>query len=193
MLTVLVGMSLLTGLVSTPDATPGIPIAELTRAIEECLPANWTLKECVEGEIPMGHHFGRRYAGPRGYKLVVVGPEDVNLCWRSRDGEEHREALAKEALHIWIMPDKYRNSFISRVNPKRPILPKLIHDDAFRVYAEPSHKLVVQERFDSILSKASMTSWPGSPEHTGVLSWKNWRSDVKACFARLDAKETPAP
>jgi len=171
-------------LASVAGAQEEGPRAEVA-AIEAAAPPAWHAARVEQGTIPSGHHWGERYGGPRGTLLVLVGPTDVFLNWSERGGPWHREALAKESLHIWVMPPSYRDSFWSFLNIHRPAQPELVFKgERSRVYARASHEAVDTPRLQELLGQYA-TAWPDSPHETGALSWRTWRQDLTLALEQL--------
>lgn len=139
-----------------------------TAVVAAHLPNGWMVATREDGQLPQGHYcgdWGRDYAGPRGH-VVAVGPQAVAMSWRANDGTAHKDAIARESLDVWIMPANYREGLWSRVNLHAPEHPTEVFAGAsVKVFAMPSHALVDQVRFKSILANANETDWPDSPAH----------------------------
>src|SRR5687768_8807404 len=113
--------------VAACSAAPSEPRPDRVSSIVlKSAPAGWSVAEDVAGQLPEGHYWGdwgRDYQGPRGRRLVLVGPREIDFSWRDRLGAWQREKIAKEALYLWIMPGDYRESWASWLNPHAPLHP----------------------------------------------------------------------
>lgn len=154
--------------------------------ITKKLPSNWRLVEKKMDEVPWGHYWGMKYTGPKGVLLVFEGSRDVFLHWNDKSGNRHQDALAKEILNLWIMPPDYTESWKRFFVMKRPISAELIYSGGTaKIYGMPDHRLPpeAEKKFNEILlTRASITSWPDSPQNTGTLSWTKWKRDIKNIF-----------
>jgi hypothetical protein len=77
-----VPLMLLVAACSKDSSGPG---PEAVRAIVlKQAPAGWVVVEDVLGQVPYGHYWGTRedkYRGPRGRRVVLMGPRDVPFTW----------------------------------------------------------------------------------------------------------------
>jgi hypothetical protein len=157
------------------------------KAIIAAAPRGWTLAEVVPNQFPWGHN---RSGGAKngGVKLILVGPQDVECVWRDSSGAWHSEVLAKESLELWIMPPYYYESLSDLINIHRPIPARLVHDGtSVRVYAQPSIRLVSEQRSREVLQQAAETGGCPRAPYNGAtqLSWSNWQEDLnRALTAR---------
>lgn len=72
----------------------------------------------------------------------------------------------------------------SRISPHAPAHPSTVFSGQnVKVFAMPSHALVNQVRFKSILANANETDWPDSPARTMKLSWATWRTTLSSVLA----------
>jgi hypothetical protein len=143
-------------------------------------PAGWAVAEDTSGQVPEGHYWGdqgREYRGPRGRRVVFMGPRDVEFTWRDRNGALQHEKLGKETLELWIMPGHYWESLASKLNFHAPEPAELIFAGAnVRVYAKPSARVTSEARFKAILKEATETRGLESDQ---PLSWSTWRTDLQ--------------
>jgi hypothetical protein len=165
-----------------------------SRAILSVLPPGWTLAETKAEQIPDGHHWDwrKKYDGPKGQLLVLTGPTDVPFAWCDYNGEWHQEFLEKESLNLWVMPPKYRDSWLSIFNPKRgPRARSIYSRKGGTVYALPSVRVTSKARFDELLrGKVRETRSSDSPASKGVLSWETWEGDLKRALEKSETKPT---
>jgi hypothetical protein len=110
----------------------------------------------------------------------------VNFQWRDHQKQLHQEAIAKEALKLWIMPPEYHESWKRHFMFHRPIPAILIEaGEAAKVYGFQTHHIVNRPKFEARLKEAIFTSWPNSPHDEGSpLSWKSWRKDLKTVLKK---------
>jgi hypothetical protein len=165
---------------SACSGTTGGPQADSVPTIVlKLAPAGWALAEDTSGQIPEGHYWGdqgREYRGPRGRRVVFIGPRDVEFTWRDQNGALQHEKLGKETLELWIMPGHYRESLASKLNFHAPEPAELIFAGAnVRVYAKPSARVTSEARFKAILKEATETQGLDSQG----LSWSTWRADLQ--------------
>jgi hypothetical protein len=161
--------------------SPNEALGQAAVRIERVLPAGWSIVENKSGEIPWGHHWCDEYSGPKGLKIVVVGPSQVSVEMQV-SGEWRSFSAAREALDIWVMPSQYSDSWKSSFCFHRPIQPAAIDaNGSFRMYARPAHRLNSEVEFRELLSKAGASAWPASPlNDPSRLSWKTWPNDLKS-------------
>jgi len=165
--------------VTTP---PQPDLESATASVASHLPQGWTVARIEDGQLPTGHYWGdwgANYTGPRGRHLVLLGPGTVNVCWKDAAGTWRNDAVARESLDVWLMPENYSESLWSRINPHAPPTPWLLSSrGGIQLYAMPSHEVVDQKRFDAILRAALEVDWPRSPGRTGEVSWGDWRGKL---------------
>jgi hypothetical protein len=151
------------------------------KAILDAAPQTWSLAATIPDKLPQGYRWSSGANQHGGTQLVLVGPRDVNFSWRDHAGDWHSEALAKEALKVWIMPGYFRDSLANAFNPHAPVHAPLVFSSAtVRVYALPTHRIFNEERFQDLLKQATATDWPESPARgTTPLSWSTWRQHLK--------------
>ena len=126
---------------------------------------------------------------------MIQGQADVNFWWRDRQGKTHHEALAKEAIKVWIMPPEYGESWKRHFMPHGPIPAELIASGhAGRVYGYQTHRLVKKDEFNILLKQAVQTSWPDSPhDKRGALSWADWKKDLGSTLKSVAAGTSDCP
>lgn len=158
-----------------PDRVPTIVL--------ESAPAGWSVAEDVAGQLPEGHYWGdwgRDYQGPRGRRLVLVGPREVDFAWRDQLGVWQQEKLGKEALYVWIMPGNYRESWASWLNPHAPPHAELSFAGTnVRVYAKAGVHVTSEARLKAILKHATETGGMDTDGRERTLSWSTWRTDLQ--------------
>ena len=178
------------GLAIACGSGPGFQITDpydnpaMTKAIVRVAPPGWKLAETKSDQIPWGHHWSDGYKGHGGTKLTLVGPRDVEFRWSDNSGTPHEEPLAKESLELWIMPGQYREG-MSILDFHAPVPADLVFSGkAVRIYGQPSHRIVAQQRFQELLKQATATDWPRSPHRRETpLSWAAWKADVERAAA----------
>ena len=149
------------------------------------IPTGWKIKETQEGQIPWGHYWGSEYSGPTGCLILLEGPADVNFHWQDSGGKWHAEPIAKEALELWIMPPGYRDSWKRFFKPHRPIpAKKILSNKKLVLYGQPTHRIILEQNFKSLLKQATSTGWPESPYNGGTLSWSTWDKDLGRVFEK---------
>jgi hypothetical protein len=157
----------------TPDQVPSVVL--------KSAPTGWVIAEDTSGQVPEGHYWGdqgRDYQGPRGRRLVLMGPRDVEFNWRDRTGAWQHEKLSKETLELWIMPSSYRESWASWFNVHKPPPAEMIFSgDSVKVYAKPSIRVVSEARLKELLKDATETRGVDSSDL--ALSWSTWRPDLQ--------------
>ncbi|MFZ5503065.1 MAG: hypothetical protein ACOY3V_06025 [Pseudomonadota bacterium] len=152
--------------------------------ITATLPAEWSIVETKDKVIPEGHYWDDSYGGVRGVGVQLEGPANVHIRWLDASKSWHYEAIAREALWLYIMPPSYAESAKRHLKLKRPVPAVLIHQEPrYQLYAYPTSRVVQKERMDSILKESISTEWPDSPRTTRSLSWKNWQSDIKGSLS----------
>lgn len=160
-------------------------IEQYANKITANLPTTWRIIEEKTEAIPYGHYDGFKYDGPKGLSLLLEGEQDVLLHWKDKNGDLHKEALAKETLELWVMPSDYHKTWKRFFRMKRSIPAELLYSDKMvKVYGYPGHHIITDEKFKKILLHAVRTSWPDSPTNTGVLSWKNWKEDIQKILGK---------
>ena len=166
--------------VSCSETTSGPPPDAVPTIVLKLAPAGWAVAEDTPEQVPEGHYWGdqgREYHGPRGRRVVFIGPRDVDFTWRDKNGAWQHEKLRKEALELWIMPGEYRESWASKLNVHAPEPAELIFSGAnVRVYAKPSARVTSEARFKAILKEATETRGLDSERE---LSWSTWRADLQ--------------
>ena len=129
----------------------------LDRAIsvfEKALPQGWSVAERKPNDFPWGHHFCDDYAGPKGTKVVVVGPKPVQVAWMSRSGESLSTPVAKESLEVWFMPPEYKDNWSSWLCFHRPVQPiAVLKGPSVSVFGRPSHRLTQKQNFVNCFRK----------------------------------------
>jgi hypothetical protein len=119
----------------TPDRVPAVVL--------KLAPTGWAIAEDAPGQVPEGHYWGDRgrdYQGPRGRRVVFMGPRDVECRWRDRNGAWQHEKVGKETLELWVMPGNYRESWGSWFNLHAPPAAELIFSGS-NVRSTRSHLL----------------------------------------------------
>lgn len=160
-----------------------VGVDDAISALEESLPANWSVAERKANEFPWGHHFCEDYVGPKGTKLTVVGPTPVSVSWTKKTGESRQTPVAKESLELWFMPPEYRDSWTAWLCFQRPVQPvNVLSNSKVRIYGYPSHRLNSEEEFRvKVLDQAQTVSWPASPANDrSKLSWSTWAKDIES-------------
>jgi len=153
--------------------------AALAMKIEAALPKSWSVAERKSGALPEGHYWGQEYSGARGEEILLQGSADVHVSWQDAKGEWHIDVVGKEALKLYVMPSTYRESLLRFFIPKRPVSARLlVETESFKVYAQPSFRIVENEKLDRIVKQAKEIRWPDSPRNTGSLSWGTWSADI---------------
>ena len=147
--------------------------------ITSIAPSDWKLVERRENQVPNGFYD----LGVRGELFVFAGPLPNYFHYRSQTGDVAREALAKESVNVWVMPDGFK--------PRQPWLDfhrrkpaeKVYSGRGIQVFGLAEHWLTISEEefLDKIrgLPKVSpqQTWWSGL--NFEDLSWKNWRVDIR--------------
>ena len=172
----------LVSLVLITVAQTGQPdIAFTINAFEKALPEGWSVAERTLGEIPYGHHYCDDYAGPKGTKVVVVGPKSVHVVWTSLSGQIINSPIAMESLELWFMPPEYQDSRMAWFCLHRPIQPvAILQNSSVLVFGRPSHRLNSKTSLSELLTKASIISWPKSPANDrSQISWASWEKDTR--------------
>jgi len=148
---------------------------------EKALPQGWMVVERQLDAVPYGHHFCDDYRGPKGTKLVLVGPAPVRVVWTSCSGETMSTPLAKESLELWFMPPGYRDSRMAWLCFHRPVQPiEILKGPSVAVFGRPSHQLNSKIAWLELLAKAQAISWPESPANDrSKISWSNWEEDIR--------------
>ena len=158
------------------------PATRLEKAIQAVVPPEWSVVGLNRGALPDGHYWGEDYVGERGAELVLQGPTPVYFVWQDRDGVLHRDALAREALSLYVMPSTYRQDSFKF---KGPIPARLLWEGrSAKIYAMPSSRILDSRAYDDLVKVAQSTDWPESPRRTGQLSWAGWKRDVKRLIER---------
>jgi hypothetical protein len=158
--------------------------ATLMVKVQAAMPNRWVVADRRTNALPEGHYWGLEYTGIRGEEFVVQGVADVSVQWQNANGEWRSDVVGKEALRLYIMPGRYRESWRRFLLPKRPASAQLIYeDDERRVYAHPSMWISSQEKLDRIMKTAHAIRWPDSPTNTRALSWVSWRADISRALA----------
>lgn len=158
-----------------------LALADGAQRIQQGMPEGWRIVERQDGQIPWGHHWCDDYRGPRGIKLIAVGPRIVNAQMRDRaTGQWTSQPLAREAVEIWVMPAAYRDSATAALCLHRPIQPESISRTyEVAVWARPAHRMNSTVEFDAALAQSSASGWPESPWNDwSKLSWTTWRQDL---------------
>ncbi len=91
--------------------------------------------------------------------VLAIGPATVDFEWQSKSGVWTREALAKESLTLYFMPESYTEERFSS--------------------GYVSFKIVEQKRLDDLLKVASATRWVAAPTSDDDLTWSTWRSQLR--------------
>jgi hypothetical protein len=161
------------------QASVGPPSDQVPGIVLKLAPAGWAVAEDTSGQVPQGHYWGdqgREYRGPRGRRVVFMGPGEVEFTWRDQNGALQHEKLGKETLELWIMPGDYKESWASKLNFHAPEPAELIFAGAnVRVYAKPAARVTSEARFKAILKEAIETRGLDSQP----LSWSTWRADLQ--------------
>lgn len=153
------------------------PASEIQEILIGALPADWRLVESREGQGPQGHG----PVEPNGQLHVLVGPGPVSFRWQDAAGEWHDEELAREAIEVWVMPGSYRPSLRRFWEHHRQVPPQGVHASRrVRVYAQVSHRLVDEERFNALLSVARSTSWSDIVDKS--CTWEDWAEQISSRF-----------
>jgi len=159
-----------------------------SKKIKAILPANWKVVEEKQGVIPYNHYWGLKYDGPKGLLFALEGDKPVFMHWKDKkNGEWHKEPLAKEALELYIMPESYSESWKRFFVMKSPEGAELLFNgNNLKIYVNPCQRIVspdkFKDKFNEILPKAQTTGWPDSPANKGSLSWGTWEEDIKKAF-----------
>jgi hypothetical protein len=154
----------------------------LKEVIESVAPTGWSVVEVNRDALPVGHYWGERFTGERGYEMVLQGPMPVYFAWSDRAGGTHKDPLAREALRLYIMPAAYQQDSFK---PKGPVPARLLWEgQSAKIYAMPSSKVLNPSGFNELLKQTQSTDWPDSPGRTGKLSWTSWERDVKAAVRK---------
>jgi hypothetical protein len=64
------------------ETTSGPPPDAVPTIVLKLAPAGWTVVEDTSGQVPEGHYWGNQgpeYHGPRGRRVVFMGPRDVEF------------------------------------------------------------------------------------------------------------------
>jgi hypothetical protein len=147
-------------------------------------PLGWVIAERHTNAVPEGF----RNKKIKGTLYVFSGPKKVTWNWKAHNGEWNHEDLAYEALEIWIFPGNYRPGVKTYLKIKGPILPSKIYASKHvRVYAKPSHRLIVEKEIISKkAAEATMSYWDDSGEKD-TISWMNWKDQI---FDALQSAES---
>lgn len=161
--------------------TDHVAVDKAIYGFEKALPQGWTVIERQFDAIPYGHHFCDDYNGLKGTKLIVIGPDPVQVVWTSLSGETISTTLAKESLELWFMPPNYRDSQTAWLCLHRPIQPiAILEDPSIIIFGRPSHQLNSKTAWLKLLTKAQAISWPESPANDrSKISWSNWEQDIR--------------
>jgi hypothetical protein len=175
---------LIVSICACSKTTNGPPPEAVPAIVLKMAPRGWAIADDTSGQVPYGHYWGNReaeYRGPRGRRIVFMGPGDVQFTWWDKNDDLQRENLAKETLEVWIMPGAYRESWESRLAWHTPPRAELIFSSVtVKIYANESARWASQAseaRFNVILKEASTRVRPlGLCEVP--LSWSTWRADL---------------
>lgn len=171
-----VGCVAIGGVASPASADAG---AAIVARMNDHLPKSWAVVERRPDTLPEGHYWGQNYRGIRGEEILIQGGADVHVMWQDTKGAWHTDAVGKDALKLYVMPSSYRESVLRFLIPKRPVAaPLLFEGQTFKVYANPSFRILERERLDRIVQQSTAIRWPDSPENTGSLSWRSWNDDI---------------
>lgn len=150
------------------------------------LPHGWQIAQYEQNQFPWGHHFCSSYAGPFGTKVVLAGPKAVPVQWTTATGEERQTFLASETLEIWLMPVRYRDTWLRWLCFSRPIQPVEVYSgNGVRVFAQPAHRIHSDSKFQQdVLASAVTVRWPDSPKNNpSLISWHGWEKQTANALA----------
>jgi hypothetical protein len=170
-----------TSVLATPAISPHSSLEEaVVRRVSAGLPVGWSIVDKKAEVIPEGHYWGESYTGIRGFGVQLQGPRNVNARWQDGRKVWHEEPVGKEALWLYVMPSTYAESQKRHLLPNRPNpAVQIFEDSGYKLYAYPMGRIVQTDRMDVILKQNISIEWPDSPRTTGVLSWENWREEIK--------------
>lgn len=149
--------------------------AEYAHAILSRAPTGWAIAEKRLNVVPEGF----LNKDVKGELYVFCGPKKVIWNWKDSGDNWHHDAIAYESLEIWLLPGNYSPGIKTYLTIKGPVLPSKVYDSqALKVYAMPSHRLIITENeFNKLIHKATTMYWNDSGgKHE--LSWPNWKSEI---------------
>jgi len=138
-------------------------------------PSGWRLTD-IEGEDRQW--FKEYFGDSRILHFALLGTASCRVDWAGRNGQAHKDYVAKECLHVWVVPGDLE-THLPRLDlggnlPRRVLLSK-----EFRVYGYPDRQIVKKAELDVIHRNASVVRWPEV-----ILSWKRWRQDIAASLMK---------
>lgn len=133
-------------------------------------PNGWSLTELADDQKEW---FKEYFGNARILHFLLVGPESRCIRWTDSTGKEHEACVAKECLHVWVVPGDFETD-IPRLDFGNGLPKRVVSLKAFRVYGYSNGQIEDKPKLDAIRKGASGSSWSEAS-----LSWKHWRRDIQ--------------